>query len=680
MRRLLTLFATLPLGVAALAQSANYCDANCQQIKAGILRSEQMRRQNDQAAEDRRRDAEREQRNRSQPSQPSQLRVPATPPPVGSAPLDTQEDVRVAARRAAEFMAAIEDLKRAVLSGDDAKVALLLNTRTFGSVKLDRGITLLMVAAQRGRTDTFAGLAKIDPGAVDQTGNLALHHLVADGQTDALGLLLDATGTRMWNVREMNACNSDGWSALTLATALGKDALALALLKRGADPHRACAGAGEPPLVVAAALGRVDVVDTLLSMGVDPAMRGMTGLTAMQAMASRPTQERLAQSAAAVVARMRYDMALAAGGKAAAAPWSAPPAAPLPDSATMARTSARFALSRFTLDLAEGATTGQVDLVRKALAAGADPRARSIKHGGTPMQLAARGDRIDVLDLLLTPAVAGDKEHMFATLVVAADSGATRAMDLLIRRGGLDDTEGRLSDVMRNIVVGGFGPGGGNVRSAEVLLAAGVKPDDRVRSEVLYFRNVKMLKALLAAGMDVRSPIDSRKELDPYCLNSEQGCKCLNSEQGCTTLMVVSARGDAPEMVQTLIDAGVDVNARSSLGRSALWYATKNGRQRNTQVLLKAGADPNVADAQSGTTPLMLESASTTADPETVQRLIDAGADVQARSRDNRPVSSPVAQVQVIIQRARAVQLARAAAPPVAISVTAPTPPRAAGP
>ena len=661
MRRLLTLFATLPLGVAALAQNANYCDANCQKIKAGILRSEQMRRQNDQDAEERRRNSEREQRNRSQTSQPSTPQVPATQPPVLSAPLVTQEDVR--ARAAAEATAAIEDLKRAVLSGDDAKVGLLLSSRRFTSVKLDRGITLLMVAAQRGRTGTFADLAKIDPGAVDQAGNLALHHFVAEGQTPALGLLLDATAAG-----EMNACNSDRWSALTLAAALGKDTLALALLARGANPDNACAGAGEPPLVVAAALGRVDVVDRLLSMGVDPAVRGMTGLTAMQAMAARPTQERLAQSAATVVARMRADMALAAGGKAAAARPAAPPAAPLPDSATMARISARFALSRFTQDLVEGASTGQVDLVRKALAAGADPRV-GLRARSPPLQLAAYYDHIDVLKLLLTPAVAGDKELMLATLGVAADFGATRAMELLIRRGGLDDTEGKLSYLMGNIV-SGFG--GGNARSAEVLLAAGVKPDDRLRSEVLYHANVKMLKAFLAAGMDVRSTTDHHMERFP---------PRWVSEQGYTALMQASAGADYPEVVQTLIDAGVDVNARSSLGRSALWYATKNGRQGITQVLLSAGADPNAVDTQTGTTPLMHVSASTTADPQTVQRLIDAGADVQARSRDNRPVSSPVAPAEVIIQRARDVQLARAAAaaPPVAISVTAPTPPRAAG-
>lgn len=583
--------------------------------------------------------------------------VPRTPdaPAIVRFPPTAQE---VQAQEAAAKKAAADDLTRAVLANDEARAKVMLSNRRFTSVRLDRGVTLLMVAAQRGMTVNFAELAKIDPGGFDQGGNVALHHLVADGPAPALGLLLDATGPT-----EIHGCNNDRWSALTLATALAKDALALQLLARGASPDATCPADGEPALVVAAALGRADVVAQLLAMGADPAVRSKAGLTALQAMASRPAQERLVQSAAATVARMRADMALATGDKAAGARPAASPVAPLPDRATMARITTLFAQPKLTLDLLEGARTGQVDAVRKALAAGADPRVGT-RARGAPWELAVAGDHVDVLKLLLTPAVTGDKDLMFRMLGVAAYVGKARTMELVIRRGNLDDAEGKLSAVM-NSELNSAGP---DPKRAEVLLAAGVKPD-RWRSDVLRVSNVVLLKTFLAAGMDVRSTTDQHMERYP---------PRWVSEQGYTALMEASAGADFPELVQALIDAGVDVNARSSLGRSALWYATKNARQRITQVLLKVRADPNVADIESGTTPLMHASETTIADPQTVQGLIDAGADVLARTRNNRPVRSPVAQVEAILQRAREVRLASVTAPATAPALIPPAAPVAA--
>lgn len=55
--------------------------------------------------------------------------------------------------------------------------------------------------------------------------------------------------------------------------------------------------------------------------------------------------------------------------------------------------------------------------------------------------------------------------------------------------------------------------------------------------------------------------------------------------------------------LQALLGQQSDINARDSLGRTALMLATLSGQTNAAAALLAYGADPNAADAR-GTTPL----------------------------------------------------------------------------
>jgi ankyrin repeat protein len=55
--------------------------------------------------------------------------------------------------------------------------------------------------------------------------------------------------------------------------------------------------------------------------------------------------------------------------------------------------------------------------------------------------------------------------------------------------------------------------------------------------------------------------------------------------------------------LQTLLAKQVNIDARDSLGRTALMLATLHGQTDTVAALLAAGADPNLADLR-GTTPL----------------------------------------------------------------------------
>src|SRR5262249_9664674 len=82
-------------------------------------------------------------------------------------------------------------------------------------------------------------------------------------------------------------------------------------------------------------------------------------------------------------------------------------------------------------------------------------------------------------------------------------------------------------------------------------------------------------------------------------------------------------RGDA-KGVEALLAGGVDVNARTRYGATALWFAAYKGHANVVEVLLKHKANPNLADSVWGTTPLNIALADD--QPDIVPALPKAGA------------------------------------------------------
>ncbi|MDP6154034.1 MAG: ankyrin repeat domain-containing protein [Phycisphaeraceae bacterium] len=81
------------------------------------------------------------------------------------------------------------------------------------------------------------------------------------------------------------------------------------------------------------------------------------------------------------------------------------------------------------------------------------------------------------------------------------------------------------------------------------------------------------------------------------------------------------------ELVQLLLDNAADLHAKDAIGATALHKLSGNGVAA-AELLLQHGADPAIANID-GSTPLL--KAAGIGDPAWVQRLIDAGADVNAR-------------------------------------------------
>jgi len=123
-----------------------------------------------------------------------------------------------------------------------------------------------------------------------------------------------------------------------------------------------------------------------------------------------------------------------------------------------------------------------------------------------------------------------------------------------------------------------------------------------------YWNDRSMMKRLIDAGADVNA----------------------TNDLGVTPIWLASAHED-PWLVTRLLTAGADPNASHVSGESPLMVAARTGRVRVARALLTHGAYVNVRETTHDQTALMW--ASVRHHPDVVATLLEAGADVHARSR-----------------------------------------------
>jgi ankyrin repeat protein len=97
-----------------------------------------------------------------------------------------------------------------------------------------------------------------------------------------------------------------------------------------------------------------------------------------------------------------------------------------------------------------------------------------------------------------------------------------------------------------------------------------------------------------------------------------------------TTALHLAVQQDRPELVESLIAAGANVNAKNRYGVTPLVLAATIGNAAITGALLKAGADVRVAVPETGS---VLITAARTGKPEVIKALLAAGADVNFADR-----------------------------------------------
>ena len=164
----------------------------------------------------------------------------------------------------------------------------------------------------------------------------------------------------------------------------------------------------------------------------------------------------------------------------------------------------------------------------------------------------------------------------------------------------------------------------GDLKAVRALLKRGAKVDELHYAGITALMiaaergHLPVVKELLAAGAD-----PDHTAMTPHAGQISALAWAVRSD---------SAGSDKVEMVETLIDAGADVNPKNISGLTPLMFAAMPGGDvRIVELLLARGADVNGSNPDNGYTALM--GAVEESSREIVSALIKAGADLHAKNK-----------------------------------------------
>lgn len=219
--------------------------------------------------------------------------------------------------------------------------------------------------------------------------------------------------------------------------------------------------------------------------------------------------------------------------------------------------------------------TRSVNVAKMLIDKGADVNAQS-DDGTTALIEAARVGNVEIMKMLLSKGARVDaaKDDGTTALIEAAINDEPEAIQLLIAAGANKELKTR--------------------NGSTALIAAYDK----------YKLGAAL--ALIEGGADPNT----------------------GSQYGDTPLMYAASRNDVKGVQALLKRKGINVNARSKNGETAVFNSLES--VEIMKLLLNSGADPNIPD-ESGETPLMR--ASEYGRTDAVQALLEKGANPNARSR-----------------------------------------------
>ena len=450
--------------------------------------------------------------------------------------------------------------------------------------------------------------------------DLRLVSAAADQDREAVLALLDE-GV------DVNASRPDGATALLWAAHWDDIELVERFLQAGADVN-AADDHGVTPLERAAENASVDMVEMLLAAGADVHARQTSGLTPLMT--------------AARTGSVDVVQALVRGGADVNAAVTA-----------TGSTALMWAVSE-----------QHPEIVHALLAAGADPRASTIK-GFTPLMYAARNGDVATAGALIAAGSdvnepSADGTHVLPFSIV---SGQDAFAMFLLEQGA--DPDGEMGGVSAlHAAAGNVGPWLGEWyrRHGRNRLYTGLGG-----ARLGEARRLALVEALLARGANPNARITAWAMIMNYIGYPRKGAfepfACGTGDlRGATPLWVAAydmngARGQAHlftvmpsgtttgvEVLQALIDGGADLRLTTSDGTTPLMAAAGLGpatytpreprgvrarsSERAVEFLHRAGADINAVNEASFTA---LHGAAFRGMNEVIEYLVENGADVDAR-------------------------------------------------
>lgn len=233
------------------------------------------------------------------------------------------------------------------------------------------------------------------------------------------------------------------------------------------------------------------------------------------------------------------------------------------------------------------AYTGNAEMARLLLGAGAGVQAVSRVGGLTPLMMATRAGDAAIVKLLVDAKadVTGANANGTTPLMFAAASGNVDVVRLLVDRGAdlnATDTTNGQTPLM-------FAAAQGRTEAVKALLARKAHPDVVTRVSPIIPMGDRYKQA--TGGKGTRE------------ITSEGGRSDIRAMGGLTALMFAAREGHAG-VVQALVEGGADVNRVSGADDlSPMTMAIVNGRLDIAKYLLDHGANPNLR-AKNGVGPL----------------------------------------------------------------------------
>ena len=291
---------------------------------------------------------------------------------------------------------------------------------------------------------------------------------------------------------------------------------------------------------------------------------------------------------------------------------------------------------------------GDAAMVRALLDAGADAN-ENLPLGRTPLMLAARTGAVDAMRVLIDRGAnvnAKDSERGTTPMMWAADQGHAAAVRLLIERGA--DIAARSAPAAR-----GRGPALGKSNDPRASVRRQV---DAIIAQAKELPDLSALRAAGDGGGGARGARGNNANDDDNDDGDDAAAAAgggggrgrqAQADGGQLTPLIYATRANSKETVQVLLDAGADVNQVTAYGWSPLLVATQNRYYQLGLYLIEKGANPNLAN-KGGWTPLYLATDNRNIEDgdypvrqsdmdhlEYIKRLLDKGADVNARMTDS---------------------------------------------
>jgi ankyrin repeat protein len=323
--------------------------------------------------------------------------------------------------------------------------------------------------------------------------------------------------------------------------------------------------------------------------------------------------------------------------------------------------------------LRQSIESGDLGLLENLVASGADLNETDVDGAG-PLHWAVYHDRYEAARLLLDAGANPQLESRYGItpLYLAAVNGNTAMIESLLASGA---------------DAGAYGPNGetmlmtaartGIPESLNTLLESGAEIDVRERTFdqtalmlAVREQNVAAVELLLDRGADVdaRTLAGPAPEFTPPCKGTGCGSEGVginrgglpdrgrrDSALGGMTSLLYAARDGSLEIARLLIDAGADLEIAEANGIRPLLMSLLNGHLDVARLLVDAGAELN-ADDFWGRTPLFaavdyrnLDMNNRDQDDpedngidrapyfETIEYLLERGADVDAQTREVPP-------------------------------------------